>query len=395
MTNVALSVILNVALVGLSFGLEFVAIYCKHPDIDKVYIVDKNEKLLNIAKERYSIPDERCFTDLQDVLDIPEIDAVHLVTPPATHAPFSVRVLNAGKHCGCTIPMGMSIQELNDIIAARKASGKNYMFMETTIFQREFLYIQELYKKGELGRLQYMTCAHYQDMEGWPEYWEGFPPLMHPTHAVAPCLMLAGHLPDKVYARGSGKIRKELADKYGCPFAFESAFISLQDSDVTIEMERFLYGVARSYSECFRVYGENESFEWQQLADEDPVLFTRTGELEKVDILDEDSEKSSRGSEIVEKRIQIPDYAHLLPKEIASFTTNTVYNNENTHLSFTQGGGHGGSHPHLVHEFIRSILEERKPAIDDIMGAYWTGTGICAHESAMKGGEVITIPRFE
>lgn len=44
--------------------------------------------------------------------------------------------------------------------------------METTIFQREFLYIQELYKKGELGRLQYMTCAHYQDMEGWPEYWE-------------------------------------------------------------------------------------------------------------------------------------------------------------------------------------------------------------------------------
>ena len=89
------------------------------------------------------------------------------------------------------------------------------------------------------------------------------------------------------------------------------------------------------------------------------------------------------------------DYAHLLPKEIASFTTNTVYNNENTHLSFTQGGGHGGSHPHLVHEFIRSILEERKPAIDDIMGAYWTGTGICAHESAMKDGEVITIPRFE
>lgn len=128
-----------------------------------------------------------------------------------------------------------------------------------------------------------------------------FPPLMHPTHAVAPCLMLAGHLPDKVYARGSGKVRKELADKYGCPFAFESAFISLQDSDVTIEMERFLYGVARSYSECFRVYGENESFEWQQLGDEDPVLFTRTGELEKVDILDEDSEKSSRGSEIVEK----------------------------------------------------------------------------------------------
>ena len=114
-----------------------------------------------------------------------------------------------------------------------------------------------------------------------------------------------------------------------------------------------------------------------------------------MDILNEEKEESSRGGEILEERVRIPDYAHLLPDEIASFTTNTVYNNENTHLSFKQGGGHGGSHPHLVHEFVRSILEDRKPAIDDIMGAYWTGTGICAHESAMKGGEVITFPRFE
>lgn len=386
---------LNVALVGLSFGLEFAAIYCKHPDVDKVYIVDQNPKLLEIAKKRYSIPDDRCFTDLQQVLDIPEIDAVHLVTPPSTHAPFSVRVLNAGKHCGCTIPMGMSIEELEDVIRARKKSGKNYMFMETTVFQREFLYIQELCRKGEFGRLQYMTCAHYQDMEGWPDYWKGFPPLMHPTHAVAPCLMLAGHLPEKVYARGSGKVRKELEEQYGCPYAFESALITLQDSDITIEMERFLYGVARSYSECFRVYGEQKSFEWQQLADEDPVIYTRTGELEKVDIITDENTQSSRGGEILEERVKIPDYAYLLPKEIAGFTTNTVYNNENSHLSFIQGGGHGGSHPHLVHEFVRSILEDRPPVMDDIKGAYWTGTGICAHQSAMKGGEVISIPRFE
>lgn len=386
---------LNVALVGLSFGLEFAAIYCRHPDVEKVFVVDKNPKLLEIAKQRYSIPDNRCFTDLQQVLDIPEIDAVHLVTPPATHAPFSVRVLKAGKHCGCTIPMGMSIEELEDVIRARKESGKNYMFMETTVFQREFLYIQELCQKGEFGRLQYMTCAHYQDMEGWPDYWKGFPPLMHPTHAVAPCLMLAGHLPEKVYARGSGKVRKELAEQYGCPYSFESALITLQDSDITIEMERFLYGVARSYSECFRVYGEQKSFEWQQLADEDPVIYTRTGALEKVDILTDENTQSSRGSQILEERVKIPDYAYLLPKEIADFTTNTVYNNENSHLSFVQGGGHGGSHPHLVHEFVRSILEERPALMDDIKGAYWTGTGICAHHSAMRGGEVIDIPRFE
>ena len=33
--------------------------------------------------------------------------------------------------------------------------------------------------------------------------------------------------------------------------------------------------------------------------------------------------------------------------------------------------------------------------VDDIVGAYWTGTGICAHQSAMEGGAVIPVPEFK
>lgn len=115
------------------------------------------------------------------------------------------------------------------------------------------------------------------------------------------------------------------------------------------------------------------------------MLYTRTGEI---------GTHGSRGGIITEERVEVPDYAQLLPEKIRHFTRNGVYNNEHTHLSFIQGGGHGGSHPHLVHEFVRSILEERPAVLDEIMGAYWTGTGICAHESAMRGGTVVEIPRF-
>ena len=353
--------------------------------MDKVYVVDKNQKLLDLARERYSIPQSQCFTDLQDVLDIPEIDAVHLVTPPSTHAPFSVRVLNAGKHCGCTIPMGMSLEELKQVIAARKAAGKNYMFMETTIFQREFLYLKELYEKGELGRLQYMTCAHYQDMEGWPSYWDGFPPLAHPTHAIGPCFALAGQRPVSVFGRGSGKVRPELEKQYGCPFAFESALVALEDGETTVEMERFLYHVARGYSECFNIYGENKSFEWDQLNGDKHVMFSR-------DLV---WENENRGGKIDEEYVQVPDYAHLLPDVIGRFTYEVAYDEVNPHLSFKQGGGHGGSHPHLVHEFVTSILEDRTPFPSDIDAAYWTGVGLLAHESAMEGGTVKSLPKYE
>ena len=172
---------ISVALVGLSFGLEFLPIYLEHPDVKEVWIVEKNESLLKFAQERYGIPAERCTTAYSSVLENPKIDAIHLVTPPDTHASFSILALESGKHCGCTIPMGMSLEDLYAVIEARQKAQRNYMFMETTVFQREFFYLQELFAQGKLGKLQYLSCAHYQDMEGWPSYWKGFPPLMHPT----------------------------------------------------------------------------------------------------------------------------------------------------------------------------------------------------------------------
>ena len=305
---------LRVALVGVSFGAEFVPIYLKHPDVDSLVLVDTNEKLQNAVGDKFLL--EERLTDFNAMLEDKTIDAVHLVTPPATHAPLSIQVMNAGKHCACTIPMGMSIDELYQVIDARKRSGKHYMFMETSVYGREFLYVKNLYEKGELGRIQFMRCAHYQDMEGWPDYWLGFPPLMHPTHAVAPCLMLLGKRPETVYCKGSGKVRKEVEAPYGCPYAFESALISLKDSDVSIEMARFLYHVARGYTESFNIYGERKSFEWQQLESEQPVLFSMALGANAEHVMND----YGRGGLVTEERIQIPDYADRLPAEIGRFT---------------------------------------------------------------------------
>ena len=54
----------------------------------------------------------------------------------------------------------------------------------------------------------------------------------------------------------------------------------------------------------------------------------------------------------IPERVSVPDYAHLLPEEIQPFTS-TIQDAE--HLSFIQGAGHGGSHPHLVNEFVSAL----------------------------------------
>ena len=122
---------------------------------------------------------------------------------------------------------------------------------------------------------------------------------------------------------------------------------------------------ARQYIESFDVYGDKATFEWTRIEHEPCVV--HHGEKPE--------------------RVTIPDFAHLLPEGIRRYTTKGVYDaDEAQHLSFTQGSGHGGSHPHMAHEFISAIVEGRPPRPDAGTSANWTMTGICAHQSAMKGG---------
>ncbi len=57
-------------------------------------------------------------------------------------------------------------------------------------------------------------------------------------------------------------------------------------------------------------------------------------------------------------------------------------------------GGHGGSHGHLMNEFVTAILEDRKPLVDIALALNMTVAGIVAHQSALKGGECLKIPQF-
>jgi hypothetical protein len=63
-------------------------------------------------------------------------------------------------------------------------------------------------------------------------------------------------------------------------------------------------------------------------------------------------------------------------------------------LSFTQGAGHGGSHPHLVHAFIDALIKDNQPYPNAVESANITCVGILAHESALKGGEIMRLPDF-
>ena len=98
--------------------------------------------------------------------------------------------------------------------------------------------------------------------------------------------------------------------------------------------------------------------------------------------------------EIPELR-QCPDFSSRLPNEIARFTQTGVYDDgDNEHLSFTQGSGHGGSHPHLIHQFVTLLCGQKDAYPNTRESANITCVGILAHESAMAGGVLKHLPDF-
>lgn len=366
---------ISVVIVGMGFGKEFISIYQAHPHIKTVGICTRNENTLNELKAQFNLDNDLCFTNFEDVLKRDDVDAIHIVTPVPEHAKMTLASLRSNKHTACTIPMAMTVEDCKEIVDAKRKANKVYMMMETALYTREFLYGLKLAETGKLGRIQFVRGSHIQDMsmEGWAEYWKGFPPMLNGTHAISPLLKINNTKAESVVCHGSGKLSDDLASRYGSPFAVETATFKLKDSDVVAEATRSLFDVVRQYRESYDVYGDKMSFEWEQLEDENHVIFD--------------------GGENAE-RISVPDTDELLINEIAHFTKREKISDQN-HVSFLQGAGHGGSHPHLVQEFIAAIIEGRDSAVDAELAANYTCAGICAHESAMKGGERISIPDFE
>lgn len=362
------------AMIGLGFGSEFLPIYAAHPDAEIIALCRRNETELNRAADQFKI--DKRYAEYETLLSDPDIEFVHINSPIADHAWMSLRALDAGKHVMCTVPMATTIDECQQIVDKVNQTGLKYMMAETVVYSREFLFLKEMVRQGELGKIQHVAASHPQDMDGWPSYWEEMIPMHYATHVVSPCLGILDRLAESVSCFGSGTVREDIASKSGNTFAIESCHIQIQDSDVTAHIWRCLYDVARQYRESFDVYGTKKSFEWSLVENQPHILHT-----------------AKKPEPEIAQEISIPDYANRLPEPIRRFTLPTEIHDAE-HLSFIQGGGHGGSHPHLVHEFVMALKEDRTPWPNAVTSANWTCVGLCAHESALHQGKKVSLPAF-
>src|SRR3954464_8659354 len=94
---------INVAIVGLGFGAEFIPIYQRHPNANMYAICQRTQKKLDAIGDAIAV--EKRYSDFNELLKDTHVDAVHINSPIPDHVWQSIAALKAGGHDACTFPM--------------------------------------------------------------------------------------------------------------------------------------------------------------------------------------------------------------------------------------------------------------------------------------------------
>ena len=377
---------ITIAIIGLSFGENFARIYAHHPNVKRVILVDNNPKNVKKTIESIHTDNISVYDSFDEVISDPEVDAVHVCTGIPSHASLSIAVLKSGKHCACAVPMATSLDDIKAIVETTRKTGKIYMMMETMLYGAHYLKAKNMFEKGEFGKIQHMRGVHYQPMDYgyWnrsvTSYWQGLPPMHYATHAIAPLYGIAGSRIEKVVCFGSGTMSEKLMSSYQNPYPIEDALLSFENG-LKGEVVRGLFECSAPSTESFNIYGSKRTF----LGEYGTEIWTKEYDETKYDY-----------AAFTNEYIKYRNCYELLPQSIQRFTITEDDEKEVTRemLETLPLIAHHGSHPHLCHEFVMSIIEGRKNFINEDVAANITAAGVCAHISAMNGGTLEIVPEF-
>jgi predicted dehydrogenase len=328
------------------FGAQFSLQH--HPNVEVVAVSDLfPDRCQALAK---ACGCQKTYASLEEMVKDDSIEAIFCATDAPSHARHCIEVLKHGKHVASAVPaVWEHLEEADRLLEAVKQSGLKYMLFETSCYHSDLYAMRRIYDAGGFGKLVYSegeyfhyACAVIPSYKDWRI---GLPPQWYPTHSNAYYVGVSGGSFTEVSCMGMPSIRDELQpqnNRYKNPFGTEIAMFRTSEGGMSrmgVSWDTPGYG-----GEVGRVRGQRGS-----------MIGLNYQGLEK----------------------KLPNLAKPpLPPGV-------------------QAGGHGGSHGYLGHEFVMSILENRQPLVDIAWALNMTVSGMVAHQSALRDGELMKIPQYK
>jgi len=325
---------------GAAFGFQ------NHPNVEVAAVSDLfPDRRAQLAK---ACRCKKTYPSLEELIRDDSIEAVFVATDAPSHARHCIDVLRHGKHVATAVPASFgSLEEADLLFETVKKTGLKYMMFETSYFHADLHAMRQIYRAGGFGKLIYSEGEYYhysRDPIGSYKNWRvGGPPQWYPTHSNAYYVGVTGGSFTEVCCMGMPSLTPWLQagnNRYGNPFGTEIALFRTGEGGMS--RMAVSWDTPGFSGEMGRVRGQKGTFYGQYSG--------------------------------LQKKLPDTNRPPLPPG--------------------VKAGGHGGSHGHLMNEFITAILEDRKPLVDVAQALSMTVGGIVAHRSAMKDGELMKIPQY-
>lgn len=124
-------------------------------NVEMVAFCDIIEERAIKGAHQYGVDGAQVFTDYRELVELENIDVVHVLTPNYVHAPISIAALEAGKHVMCEKPMATTSKEARAMAEAARKNGKKLTIGYQSRQMAEAQYLKELCDEGELGEIYF------------------------------------------------------------------------------------------------------------------------------------------------------------------------------------------------------------------------------------------------
>lgn len=388
---------LRFAVIGAGRGRTFVKA-TGHPDsaVELVAVCDRNPAALEQWRDSAGI---RLYTDFEQVLNDPKIDAVCLATPVHLHACQAIDALNAGKHVLSEVTANYTLEEGWNLIAAVERTGLTYMMAENYCYTESVLQVQNMVEQGVFGDLTYASGSYIHDCrnllfdaEG-NLTWRGElrrdigPGNGYPTHSLGPI------------ARWLGINRTDALKTTATWCSGSHAIVNYakrNHADHPEYLARDFWSHADTASTCIRT--ENEVLIDLRVDSVSP----RPHHMTRYELQGTKASYTLPDGLHAEPLIWIEDRSPTNEQGIArEWEPLSKYRGEFEHPLWREHreqavhSGHGGGDFFTLREFSSAIREERLPLIDVYDAVTWSSITPLSFESVARGGIPLAVPNFK
>ncbi len=179
---------MRIALAGAgAFGTRHLDALAVIDGVSVTSVVGRRQEQAEEVARKYDI--EHATTDLDEVLDRDDVDAVILATPTQMHTRQSIDAMRAGKHVEVEIPLADSWADAQEVDRVQRETGLVCMVGHTRRFNPSHQWIRQRIAAGELS-IQQMDVQTYffrrrnLNALGEPRSWTDHLLWHHAAHTV-------------------------------------------------------------------------------------------------------------------------------------------------------------------------------------------------------------------